>query len=293
MLGAKAGRPLVHTIQGGRGAPVTVGKVTWTGIPVETCATCHNRGRRIGVSYQGLMETAYTGAWSESGEASPPLHSKQYIKLHTDVHADKGFLCQDCHTTLDIHSSGRLVGAISGAVEIECSDCHGTPGKFPWELPLGWMDEYDGQSAMGPPRGVATTLPSYMSKGEHAPVGDGYLLSARGNPLRNAVRQGKVVHVQLASGAIYELLPLKKLTTEHRLSEQGRVAMVSVEAHSSTWSVTPATPPGRPSATAATSRWIIANPERSSIGRAWGTRTFRMGKRRPTRRPLRTFAWMA
>ena len=27
-------------------------------------------------------------------------------------------------------------------MEIECTDCHGTPAKYPWELPLGWGDEF-------------------------------------------------------------------------------------------------------------------------------------------------------
>lgn len=137
------GRPLVHYIQSGIGATVTCGDTTWQGIPVETCTTCHNRGRRIGVSYQGLMETPYGSPWQADGTPQRKLHGKNYLQLHADVHKEKGFLCQDCHTSLDVHGSGKLVGAITGAVEVECTDCHGTPDRYPWELPLGHGDEYE------------------------------------------------------------------------------------------------------------------------------------------------------
>ena len=231
MVGAAPGRPLVHSIQAGPGAPVTAGDVTWTGIPVETCTTCHNRGRRIGVSYQGLMETPYASPWTPEGEPQQKLHGKNYIKLHADLHSDAGFLCQDCHTTLDVHSSGRLCGAITGAVEIECTDCHGTPKAYPWDLPLGTMDEYAESPKQGAPRGTTDTLPFFMEKGDYPPVGDGYLLSARGNPLGNVVRQGDAIRVHLVSGVVKELLPLKLMADTNRLSVEARVAMCQVESH--------------------------------------------------------------
>jgi hypothetical protein len=228
---AGPGHPLVHAIQSGPGAPVVNGDVAWTGIPVETCTTCHNRGRRIGVSYQGLMETEYASPWKEDGGEQQALHGKHYIKLHADLHLEKGLTCQDCHTPLDAHSSGRLIGAISGAVEIECSDCHGTPSAYPWELPLGWMDEYAEEPRRGEARGVAYELPAFLAKGDPPAPGDGYLLTARGNPLGNAVRHGNRVRLHLASGAVRELLPLRLLTEEDRLSVEARVAMVQVGSH--------------------------------------------------------------
>ncbi len=36
------------------------------GIPVKTCNSCHNRGRRIGASYQGLMEFPYGSPFTEN-----------------------------------------------------------------------------------------------------------------------------------------------------------------------------------------------------------------------------------
>jgi len=229
--GKQPGKPLVHSIQGGVGAPVTANGHTWTGIPVETCTTCHNRGRRIGVSYQGLMETPYASPWTADGGKQQKLHGKHYRKLHADLHADKGFLCQDCHTSNDVHGSGQLIGAITAAVEIECTDCHGTPTDYPWELPLGAMDEYAEKPATGKARGVDQELPEYLDASDHPEAGDGYLRTARGNPFGNVIRNGDNVHVHLASGAVHELIPLKGMVEKDMLSKKAKVAMVDVGLH--------------------------------------------------------------
>jgi hypothetical protein len=49
---SQKGHMLTHQIQATRKSKVTVGDVTYSGIPVETCNSCHNRGKRIGVTYQ-------------------------------------------------------------------------------------------------------------------------------------------------------------------------------------------------------------------------------------------------
>lgn len=64
-------------------------------------------------------------------------------------------LCQDCHTTVDMHGDGNLPGTTLAQVEIECEDCHGTTGKFPWELPLGRGEEHGTQIGTG---ALPTTL---------------------------------------------------------------------------------------------------------------------------------------
>jgi len=226
------GHLLVHEIQATRDAKVHVHGLTYSGVPVETCTTCHNRGKRIGVSYQGLMETAYFSPFTEDGSPQPKLHTKYYLHMKADVHMRKGMLCQDCHTSNDVHGDGLLAGTNLGAVEIECEDCHGTPDKFPWELPIGYGDEISGKAPMeGKPRGVAKKLLDYMKKGTVYPAEDGYLLTARGNPFGNVVRRGNKVIVHTASGKDLELEPLKLLVQEGKLDKEAMVAMVHVKAH--------------------------------------------------------------
>ncbi len=226
------GHPLVHRIQSTRECVVSVHGKQYSGIPIETCTTCHNRGRRIGVSYQGLMETSYSSPFMGHGEEQPPLHTKHYLHLVPDVHLTKGMLCQDCHTSLDVHSSGILVGTTQAAVEIECQDCHGTPDAYPWELPLGYGDEIASEvPAQGKPRGVTFSLPDFLKKGTVYPPHDGYLLTARGNPFGNVVKDGNEVIVFTASGKELRLKPLKLLAQQNLMNEAARVAMVNVTKH--------------------------------------------------------------
>ncbi|GAA5511149.1 multiheme c-type cytochrome [Novipirellula caenicola] len=225
------GHALVHSIQGTRDAKVTVHGKTYSGIPVETCTTCHDRGKRIGVSFQGLMETPFHSPYAEDGGDQPKLHTKHYLAMEQDIHYQKGMTCQDCHTSLDVHGDGFLAGANLAAVQIECSDCHGTPDQFPWELPLGFMDEFDEVPASGEPRGLTDTPLPHTLQGAQVDKRDGFLLTARGNPYENVVRDGDEIIVYTAAGADIRMKPLKTLMQENKISERGRVAMQGVASH--------------------------------------------------------------
>ncbi len=231
-ISKEQGHLLVHSIQSSRDVKVQVHDKSYSGIPVETCTTCHNRGKRIGVSYQGLMETAYQATFDAEGNGQPKLHTKRYMHLQEDIHYSKGMLCQDCHTSIDHHGDGFNVGANLGAVEIECQDCHGTTDKYPWELPLGYSDEFKTTPKTGKARGTTKTLAAYLKQGAiPKDKGDGFLLSARGNPLTKAVRHGDKVMMHLASGKDIELKPLKTLKKEGKISQEGLVAMDQIKAH--------------------------------------------------------------
>ena len=228
----QSGKLLVHSIQGTRDATITVNGHKYTGIPTKTCTACHNRGRRIGVSYEGLMESSYASPFMSNGDDQTQIHKKNYIHLQPDVHLSKGMVCQDCHTSGDMHSLGELSGAIQGAVEIECQDCHGLTKLYPWELPIGYGDEIVGNAPKtGKPRGVSDTVAKYLEKGWIAPVHDGYLISSRGNPMPNVVKNGNEVILYSAGGKDIILQPLKKLTGENKLNLSGKVAMTQVPNH--------------------------------------------------------------
>jgi hypothetical protein len=226
----KPGHMLVHTIQATREAKVTVNDKQYSGIAVETCNSCHDRGKRIGVSYQGLMESAYTSPYTEGGQGQVGLHTKHYIAMKEDVHYRKGMFCQDCHTSVDVHGDGFLAGSNLAQVEIECADCHGTPQAYPWELPLGYGDEF-AQASDGTARGVATKLPAALHRGTGYRNDEGYLRTARGNPFTNVVRKGNTVIVHTAAGKDIELKPLKLLLDQNELELEAKVAMDNVKAH--------------------------------------------------------------
>lgn len=227
----KQGHLLTHQIQSSRKVKVSVNDINYSGVPVETCSTCHNRGKRIGVSYQGLMETEYQSTFDEDGNGQPKLHTKRYLHMKEDIHYQKGMLCQDCHTSNDLHGDGFLGGANLAAVEIECQDCHGTTKKYPWELPIGYSDEFNTSVATGEGRGVAKDVEEYLKQGYVPEPEDGYILTARGNPLPKAVKKGNKIIMHLASGKDIELKPLKLLKETKALSKKALIAMDVIDAH--------------------------------------------------------------
>jgi hypothetical protein len=218
-------------IQSTREAKVKVHGESYSGIPVESCNSCHDRGKRIGTSYQGLMESAYTSPLTEGGGGQIKLHTKHYIAMEQDVHYKKGMVCQDCHTSIDVHGDGFLTGSNLAQVEIECADCHGTPQACPWELPLGYGDEFDQTLGNSPARGVTKELLSILEDGIAYPPEDGYLLTTRGNPLGNVVRRGNLIVVHTASGKDIELEPLKLTSDEEKFETGAKVAMDNVKMH--------------------------------------------------------------
>jgi hypothetical protein len=234
------GKLLVHRLQAGRKSKVKVGDVEYTGIPTESCNSCHNRGKRIGVSYQGIMEFPYGSPYNEKGKKQPKLHTKNYLFIKDDLHHQiesrpgnprGGMLCQDCHTSIDMHGDGNLFGTTLAQVEIECADCHGTPTQYPWELPLGYGEEFQ-QAVSNKPRGLGTDLPAFMSFGTIYDAEDGYLLTARGNPFGNVVRRGDKVIVHSASGLDFETPVLKQIAdTDGWKNINSKVAMSRVANH--------------------------------------------------------------
>lgn len=228
------GKLLVHRMQATRKSKVTVGETTYSGIPAESCNSCHNRGKRIGVSYQGIMEFPYGSPYDERGGKQPKLHTKNYLFIKDDLHhqvqsrpenPEGGMLCQDCHTSIDMHGDGNLFGTTLAQVEIECSDCHGTVTEFPWELPLGYGEEFQ-QPLEGDSRGLTQNLPAFMAFATTYPAEDGYLLTTRGNPFGNVVKKGDKVILHSASGTDFQVPVLKDL--DQRNAWKSPAAMVAM-----------------------------------------------------------------
>ncbi len=238
----KKNHVLVHSIIGTRKAKATVNGKTFSGIPDEMCASCHNRGKRIGVSFQGIMEFPYGMPFTSKGMKQPKLHTKKYIYIREDVHhriksregnPNGRLLCQDCHTTVAMHGNGNISGTTLADVEIECTDCHGTATSYPWELPIGYGDEF-GRKLDAKPRGVAKKLLPVQEKFSTVyPPEDGYILTSRGNPMGNVVRKGSKVIVHSATGLDFEVPTIKSLVKADKWKDRkwAVTAMVKVKKH--------------------------------------------------------------
>ena len=62
--------------------------------------------------------------------ANDPEKFKKAVHLDS-IHADFGMQCVDCHFSQDSHGSGHIYGEVQAAIEITCSDCHGTVSRLP------------------------------------------------------------------------------------------------------------------------------------------------------------------
>ncbi len=239
------GHLMVHSMQGSRKSTVIINGTAVSGVQVSTCAACHSAGRRIGHAYQGLMALGSAegrGPFDENGDpqAKNAGYVHKYIRndAHHRIEKDgkmlTGLLCQDCHTTNAMHGNGNIGATTLATIEIECSDCHGTAAHYPWELPLGYGDEFNKKLDMNLARGVAEE-PLQVTKdfGVVYPREDGYLLSTRGNPLGNVIRRGDKVIVHSETGHDFEVPLLKQLEKDEAWENptKARVAMVQVARH--------------------------------------------------------------
>lgn len=186
------GHILTHSIQGTRKTHLHDSTKDWSGIGNRTCHVCHDRGRN------------YAG-----GE------TRRLQGIGADVHHRRaagppgGLLCQDCHTSNEVHGDGNIAVSTAAQSEVRCADCHGTAQAYPWELPLGWGDPL-APTWPDAPRGLARHLQKVTSWwATRHPPRDGYLLTSRGNPFGNVIRDGDRVILHSASGRDF-VVPLFK-----------------------------------------------------------------------------------
>lgn len=197
-----------------------------TAIPAAQCSHCHTRGKRIGTTFAGMLEYDYAKdgkapPFNEHGNPQTPLYTKEYMHVRSDVHFERGLQCADCHTSIDVHGDGNIYPVTYYQVEVSCQDCHGTPDKYPWELPVG----YGTPVVLDGARGVY--------KGKVKKVKSEFLLTRRGNPKSNWFREGDTAYVlSRYTNKKHEIPLLKKIkATDSFKTEQGKVAMSTVSQH--------------------------------------------------------------
>lgn len=241
----KPGHLLVHSMQGSRKSAVKINGKTVSGIQVSTCAACHAAGRRIGHAYQGFMalDKSYDkGPYDEFGMPQKTNAGYVFKHIRNDAHhriekdgkTVTGLLCQDCHSTTSMHGNGNIGSTSLATVEVECADCHGTTTHYPWELPIGYGDEFGKELRWEEPRGVSDTPMKETGEfGMTYSKKDGYLLTTRGNPFGNVVRTGNRVIVHSEGGHDFEVPLLKQLTQDKswKTPDKAITAMVRVKQH--------------------------------------------------------------
>jgi hypothetical protein len=193
-----------------------------TAIPAAQCTHCHTRGKRIGTTYVGMFEYDYVKdghapPFDDHGRPQRPLFTKEYLHVNEDVHFERGIGCADCHTSIDVHGDGNIYPVTYYQVELSCYDCHGTPERYPWELPVG----YDTPVTLEGMRGV------YKTGGKR------YLLTAKGNVKGNtSIEAGSAYLVSRYTNERHEIPLLKDIRSADRFkTRQAKVAMSSIPRH--------------------------------------------------------------
>lgn len=192
-------------------------------IPAAQCTHCHTRGKRIGTTFVGMFEFDYVKdghapPFDEKAKTQEPLFTKEYMHVRQDVHFERGMQCADCHTSIDVHGDGNIYPATVYQVEITCYDCHGTPEKYPWELPVGY--------------GTPVTLEG--ERGIRKIGNKEYILTSRGNVKSNWLKKNgkKVSVVSRYTGKEHEAPLLKEIKLRDAFrTQQGKVAMSIVHGH--------------------------------------------------------------
>ncbi len=96
-------------------------------IPMENCIRCHNRSGRIGLSYQGKLESEGYGTPFHGGDFTDHelIDGRFYNPLPEDVHHKAGLICIDCHTQKEVMGDGTQHAHMQDQLEIKCASCHG------------------------------------------------------------------------------------------------------------------------------------------------------------------------
>jgi hypothetical protein len=120
----EGGDPTINRNESGHAATHTI----TNRISNDRCRACHNRSARIGLSYQGQMEsTQYGTPFVHGGLNDSPLSDGRFVwNLVPDIHHEKGMACIDCHTGQDTMGDGSIHLFMKDQIEIRCEDCHGS-----------------------------------------------------------------------------------------------------------------------------------------------------------------------
>jgi hypothetical protein len=118
------GDPTINRNEPGHAATHTI----TNHISNDRCRACHNRSARIGLNYQGEMEsTQYGTPFVHGGLSVDKLGDGRFVwKLVPDIHHEKGMGCVDCHTGQDTMGDGTIHTHMKDQIEIRCEDCHGS-----------------------------------------------------------------------------------------------------------------------------------------------------------------------
>jgi hypothetical protein len=93
-------------------------------------ADYHGHGWNFRAVYKRDRKGTLLDAKGQPVADDDPKKFEKAVHL-TSIHLDLGMHCVDCHFAQDAHGNGHIYGEVAAAIEIDCTDCHGTTDKYP------------------------------------------------------------------------------------------------------------------------------------------------------------------
>jgi hypothetical protein len=93
-------------------------------------ADYHGHGWNFRAVYKRDRAGTLLDAQGKPVDDNDPKKFQKAVHL-TSIHLDLGMNCVDCHFAQDAHGNGHIYGEVAAAIEIDCTDCHGTADKYP------------------------------------------------------------------------------------------------------------------------------------------------------------------
>lgn len=89
------------------------------------CFGCHSRSGRISLSYDGWHETMLKPNDVKGKVGFRILEDDRVVQqIKKDVHAEKGMICVDCHTSYEVMGDGSYTLHKEDQMKVHCIDCH-------------------------------------------------------------------------------------------------------------------------------------------------------------------------
>jgi hypothetical protein len=91
-------------------------------------ADFHSHGWVFRAVYKRDRQGNLLDADNKTVSSDDPQKFDKAVHL-ADIHLEKGMQCADCHFQQDVHGNGKLYAEPRAAIELDCTDCHGTVEK--------------------------------------------------------------------------------------------------------------------------------------------------------------------
>ncbi|MGC8603442.1 MAG: hypothetical protein ACP5VS_07130 [Desulfomonilaceae bacterium] len=92
---------------------------------ITPCLKCHN-ANHTGCDYVGLFEKDFNRGFRSpivDGAQPPTIYGSEQHFLQSDIHYKAGMICSDCHTSDEIHGSGKQINS-DLPQSLSCESCH-------------------------------------------------------------------------------------------------------------------------------------------------------------------------